>query len=398
MPRTPVYLDHAASSPLQPRALEAMLPYLTQNYGNPSSLHRLGRQARRALDDARSAVAAVLGCRPNEVTFTGGGTESVNTALKGIAFAEKLAGVGNHIVTCAVEHDAVRHTCQYLEKFGFEVTILPVDRYGLVSPDQIAAAVNERTVLVSIMLANNEVGTIEPLAEIRQAVRERERALRRHVAIHTDAIQAAGTLDLNVDSLGVDALSLSSHKFGGPKGVGVLYLRRGLPFLPQMTGGGQERQRRAGTENVAGIVGMATALSLAAETRESSVLLYKRLSEQLIKGIPERIGGAHLQGHPYQRLPNNVHFTFDDVEGEELIKALDAAGIYASSGSACAAHRWEPSHVLLAMGLSLTEAVGSLRLSLGPTNTPSDVDRLLAVLPGIIAKLRTRRVVAGSTR
>src|SRR3990170_4513434 len=261
------YLDYAATTPLRPEVREALLPYLGERFGNPSATYALAAESRRAIDGARGAVAGILGGRPAEVIFTSGGTESINAAIKGVAFAQQLARVGNHIVTSAIEHHAVLHSCQYLEMFGFEVTYLPVDRHGLVDPAKVARAVHERTVLVSVMLANNEIGVVQPIAEISRAVRERALALKRRVPIHTDAVQGANALSLNVDELGVDLLSLSSHKFRGPKGAGVLYLRRGTPFLPQQSGGGQERQRRAGTENIAGIVGTARSLELAQKGR-----------------------------------------------------------------------------------------------------------------------------------
>ncbi|MFQ5879516.1 MAG: cysteine desulfurase family protein [Dehalococcoidia bacterium] len=383
-----VYMDHAATTPLQPEALQAMLPYLGSDFGNPSGSYRLARRAYEAVERARRQVAAVLACRPNEVVFTSGGTESINTAIKGVAPAQRLTGAGNHIVTSTAEHHAVLHTCQYLEKFGFEVTYAPVDSYGLVEPDAVAEAITGQTVLVSIMLANNEVGTIQPIGEIAAAVKERGRRLGKRIPFHTDAVQGPGLLSLLVAELGVDLLSLSAHKFGGPKGVGALYVRRAVPFLAQQSGGGQERQRRAGTENVAGNVGMGLALTLAAAERERHVRILRRLRDRLIGGIRERVEGAELMGHPEQRLANNVHFAFEGVAGDALVAALDARGIAASAGSACATATWEPSHVLLAMGVPLPKAVGGLRLTLGPQNADDDVDYVLAVLPAVVEKLR----------
>jgi cysteine desulfurase len=383
-----IYFDHAATTPLDSRVLEAMLPYLGERFGNPSATYALAREAQRAVEQARRSVADVLGCRSTEVVFTSGGSESINTALKGVAFAQKKARVGDHVVTTAVEHHAVLHTCEYLEKFGFEVTYVPVDRYGLVDPDEIAGAVNERTVLVSVMAANNEVGTIEPVAEVAQALRERGRFLGRRIPLHTDAVQAPGILNLNVEALGVDLLSLSAHKFYGPKGAGVLYLRRGTPFLPQQSGGGQERQRRAGTENVAGIVGTGLALRLAEESREADSRACRALSRRLAEGILERIPNSQLNGHPEQRLANNVNLSFRGVKGEALLARLDKVGVAASSGAACGDSSWEPSHVLLAMGIPMDLAVGSLRLTLGPSNTEKDVDYLLHVLPDLVRSLR----------
>jgi cysteine desulfurase len=383
-----VYLDHAATTPLRAEVRETMLPYLSERFANPSAAYASARQAQRAVEDARRTVAEVLGCRPGEVVLTSGGTESVNAAIKGVAFAQQLAHVGNHIVTSAIEHHAVLHSAQYLEKFGFDVTYLPVDAYGLVGPAAVAEAVGPRTVLVSVMLANNEVGTIEPMAEIAQAVRARGRSLGRRVHLHTDAVQAPCSLDLNVDRLGVDLLSLSAHKFGGPKGAGVLYLRRATPFLSQQSGGGQERQRRAGTENVAGIVGTAVALRLAAAEREAYVRHCRRLRDRLLNGIRSAIPGAQLSGHPQARLPNNAHFTFEGVEADALLAALDGAGIAASSGSACTSSVWEPSHVLVAMGVPLARAIGSLRLTVGPENTDEEIEYALSVLPAVIDRLR----------
>jgi len=383
-----IYFDHAATTPLRPEVLAAMLPYLGERFGNPSATYRLAREALGAIDGARRTVAEVLACRPAEIIFTSGGSESINAALKGVAFAQKKARVGHHIVTTTVEHHAVLHTCEYLEKFGFDVTYVPVDRFGQVDPDQLAAAVNERTVLVSLMMANNEVGTVEPMAEAARAVRQRARSLGRRIPFHTDAVQAPCALALEVDDLGVDLLSLSAHKFGGPKGAGVLFLRRGTPFLPQQSGGGQERQRRAGTEDVAGIVGLGVALRLAAGEREEATRICFGLRDRLIEGILAKVAGARLNGHSQRRLPNNVNVSFPGVEGEALLARLDGMGIAASSGAACGSSSWEPSHVLLAMGVPLEAAIGSLRLTVGPTNTLEEIDHLLDVLPPLAADLR----------
>jgi cysteine desulfurase len=389
-----IYFDHAASAPLHPKALEAMLPYLTGRFGNPSATYTIARQAQRAIDDARHATASVLNCRPSDIVFTSGGTESVNTALKGVAFAQKKARTGNHVVTTTVEHHAVHHTCNYLEQFGFDVTYISVDRHGRADPEDVAAAVTDRTVLVSVMLANNEVGTVEPLADIVKAVAERGRALRRRIPVHTDAIQAPGSLSLDVEALGVDLLSLSAHKFGGPKGSGVLYMRRGTPFVSQMTGGGQERQRRAGTENVAGIVGQAVALQIAEENREAHNQTCSRLRDALIERILAAIPDSRLNGHPADRLANNVNVSFRGVRGDELVAALDKTDIAASAGAACGSSTWEPSHVLLAMGLSMAEAVGSLRLTLSTDNTLVEADALLEALPSLVGSLRRTAAAA----
>ncbi|HEY8490265.1 MAG TPA: cysteine desulfurase family protein [Dehalococcoidia bacterium] len=384
----PVYLDHAATTPVRPEVVEVMLPFLTERFGNPSGVHHYAREAQRALDRARRDLAEVLGCRPADVVLTSGGTESVNAAVRGISLAQALAGVGRHVVTTAIEHHAVLHTCQYLEKFGFQVTYVPPDPEGLVLPDQVAAAVRQDTVLVSVMLANNEVGTILPVPEIVRAVRSRARALGRRIPVHTDAVQAPGLLPLSVDGLGVDALSLSAHKFGGPKGMGLLYLRKATPFLSQQTGGGQERQRRAGTENVAGAVGMATALRLAEAGRTAAVPRLTALRDRLIQGVLAAVPDARLNGHRRRRLANHASFSFAGVEGDRLIAQLDAAGIAASNGSACSSATWEPSHVLLALGLPLEWALGTVRFTLGPENTDADVDHVLAVLPRLVARLR----------
>ena len=343
-----IYMDHAATTPVRPEVMEAMLPYFTERFGNASSLYTLAQQSRMALDEAREAVARVLDSRPSEVVFTSGGSESDNAAIKGAASA--LMRTGNHIITTSIEHHAVLHTCTFLEDSGFEVTYLPVDNDGLVDPDRLAAAITDKTVLVSVMLANNEIGTIQPIAEMASRVKEIARESRRTIVFHTDAVQAAGYLDINVKTLGVDMLSLSAHKFHGPKGVGVLYVRRGTPFAPQQLGGAQERQRRAGTENMPGIVGTAIALALADREREEASEHCVRLRDRLIEGIQERIPGVRLNGHPTLRLPNNANFSFAGVEGEPVLLGLDFAGVAASSGSACTSGSLEPSHVLLALG------------------------------------------------
>ncbi len=381
-----VYLDHAATTSMDPAVLEAMLPYFSDRFGNPSSLYTLAQEARQALDEARETVARVLGCRSSEVIFTSGGTESDNTALKGAALA--LRQSGNHIITSNIEHDAVLHTCHALEDLGFQVTYLPVDRDGLLDLAQVAQAITERTILVSVMLANNEIGAIQPIAEISKVVKERARQLSRPIVVHTDAVQGAGFLDLSVRSLGVDMLSLSAHKFYGPKGCGVLYVRRGTPFLPQHLGGGQERQRRAGTENVPAIVGTALALERAQEQRERVSAHCQQLRDRLISGILERIPRCRLNGHPTRRLPNNVNISFEQMEAEPILLGLDFAGVAASSGSACTSASLEPSHVLLGIGLSAELAHGSLRLTLGRDNTEAEIDYVLQVLPALVAKLR----------
>jgi len=379
MPERIIYLDHAATTALDGRVLDAMLPYFTTEYGNASSIYTLGRHAMQAIDGAREQVADILNCRPTEITFTGCGSESDNLAIKGIAYASQKKG--NHLITSQIEHHAVLHTCQYLERFGFKTTYLPIDSYGRVSPDDVGRAITDSTVLVSIMYANNEVGTIEPVAEIGRMCRAKK------VPFHIDAVQAGGALPLDVTELNADLLSLSAHKFYGPKGVGILYTRQGVRLLPQLQGGSQERGKRAGTENVAGIAGAATALRLAYEELPEVIPRLIALRDRLIAGLLI-IEGSHLTGHPTERLPNNASFCFEGVEGESILLSLDLLGIAASTGSACTSGSADPSHVLMAMGIPSELARGSLRLTLGKENTDADVDTVLTVLPGIIEKLR----------
>ncbi|HWO72011.1 MAG TPA: cysteine desulfurase family protein [Dehalococcoidia bacterium] len=383
-----IYLDYAATTPLHPKALEAMMPFLTERYSNPSATYSLAREAQKAIDDARKAVAAVLGCRPSDIVFTSGGTESINTALKGVAFAQKKARAGNHIVTTEVEHHAVLHTCNYLEQFGFEVTYVPVDAFGRVDPDDVARAITDRTVLVSVMLANNEVGTVQPVGEVARLVAERGRQLRKRIPVHTDAVQAPGLLPLRVDELGVDLLSISGHKFGGPKGTGALFIRRGTPFVSQLSGGGQERQRRAGTENVAGIAGQAAALVQAETARPLHVAAMTKLRQRLAEALLAAVPDCRLNGHPSERLANNVNVSIRGLRGDELVLALDKEGLAASAGAACGSSTWEPSHVLLAMGLSMPDAVGGLRLTLGSETSDADIDAAIEIIPRVVAKLR----------
>ena len=388
-----IYFDHAGTTPMDERVLQAMLPYFTQLYGNASSVHTVGQEARYALDAARERVARVLNCRNREVVFTSGGTESDNSAIRGAAYA--LEETGQHVITAAAEHHAVLHACQQLENRGWEVTYLPVDDYGMVQPDRVYNAITDRTTVVSVMYANNEIGTINPIPEISAAVRRRSQDLDRTIVMHTDAVQAAGFLDLNVRRLGVDMMSLSGHKFYGPKGVGVLFIRRGVPFLPLITGGGQERERRSGTENVAGIIGLSAALELANAERGEVSDRCRALRDRIIDEITRRIPDAILNGHPEDRLPNNVNFSFDGVEGESILLGLDLQGIAASSGSACSSGSLEPSHVLLALGQTADTARGSLRITLGKHNTDSEVDRLLTVLTRLIADLRQLPTLSG---
>jgi len=391
-----IYLDHAGTTPVHPKVLEAMLPYFSEVYGNPSSIYQEAQQARKALDEARKNVADILGAIPGEDIFTSGGSEGDNLALKGVAYAARKKG--NHIITTKVEHHAVLHACEALEKEGFRVTYLPVDRYGVVDMEELERALGPDTILISVMYANNEVGTIEPIADIARAIKEKNKAEKRQIVLHTDAVQAPGALDINVDHLGVDMLSLSAHKFNGPKGVGILYVRRGTPFTPMQQGGGQERHRRAGTENVPGVVGLAAALRLAEEGRESHSAHCIKLRDRLIAGIQSSIDRAYLNGHPTQRLPNNVNFAFEYVEGESILLSLDFAGVAASSGSACTSASLEPSHVLMALGVPVEVAHGSLRLTVGEDNTEEDIDYVLSLLPGIIERLRAMSPLAQSAR
>ena len=377
-----IYLDHAATTPLRPEVLEAMLPYLTEHYGNPSSLHAAGRRARQGLDEAREAIAAILGAAPREIVFTGGGSESDNLAIKGAAWAASARG--RHIVTSSVEHKAVLHSCAVLERQGFEVTYLSVDRFGRVDPDQVAEAITDHTTVVSIMYANNEVGTIQPIAEIGAICRQRR------VIFHCDAVQAGGVLPLQVDRLGVDLLSLGAHKLYGPKGVGALFVRQGTALLPQLQGGSQERQRRAGTENVAGIVGFGRAVTLAQAdpgTRDAENARLAALREHLNTGLL-RIAGAELTGHPTERLPNSSSILLDGLEGGDLVAALDLEGVQVSTGSACTSGSTEPSHVLLAMGIDPLRAHGSLRLTAGRDTTAADIARTIEAAGTVVDRMR----------
>jgi cysteine desulfurase len=384
MPAT-VYLDNAATTPVDPRVVEAMRPYWLEDWGNPSSVYAVGRRARRALDDARDRIAQVLGCRANEIVFTGCGSESDNLAVKGVALAQSEQRGWRHVVTSRVEHHAVLHACEWLAAhLGFEVTYVDVDEFGRVDPARVAAAVRDDTALVSIMYANNEVGTIEPIAEVTRAVKARNSL----TVVHTDAVQAGGLLPLDVQALGVDMLALSGHKFYAPKGVGLSFVRRGTPLVHLLSGGGQERGIRAGTENVACIVGMATALDLAYAEHAQRVAHVSRLRDRLVSGVLGSIQGSRLTGHPTERMPNSASFTIEGADGESLLLNLDQEGIFASSGSACTSGTLEISHVLQALQLPEVEARGSLRLTTGMGTTIGDVDRLLEVLPGIVERVR----------
>ena len=375
-----IYLDHAATTAVSPEVLREMLPYMTECFGNAASIHGTGREAHRALDRARKQVAAVLGAQPQEIYFTSGGSESDNWAVKGVAWAAR--GRGKHVITSAVEHHAVLNACAWLEGMGFEVTRLPVDALGRVDPDSVARALRPDTVLISVMTANNEIGTLQPIREIGELARSRG------VPFHTDAVQAAGHIPVNVEELQVDLLSLSAHKFHGPKGVGVLYVRRGTKLDSLIHGGAQERGLRAGTPNVPGAVGLAKALELAAASLPEYADRVRALRDQLIREIRARIPDAVLNGDPERRLPGNVHFSFPGVDGEALLLRLDLAGIACSGGSACTSGAQEPSHVLTAIGQAPELAKGGLRMTLGEENTPEEIKEVLRVLPEIVQDLK----------
>jgi len=375
-----IYLDYAATTPTHPEVARAMLPYLGDVFGNPSAIYCYGQEVRSALEQARAQVAGLIGARSEEIIFTSGGTEADNLALIGVAYAHK--NKGNHIITTAIEHHAIIETARFLEKRGFEVTYLGVDGQGLVDPDDVRRAITDRTILISVMQANNEIGTIQPLAEIGGIAREAG------ICFHSDAVQAVGHIPVDVGELGVDLLSISAHKFYGPKGVGALYLRKGTRLEALMYGGGQERNRRSGTENTPGIIGLGRAVELARQEMAQEAGQLTRLRDRLIQDTLQRISHSRLNGHPKKRLPNNVNISFDFVEGESLVLNLDLKGICASTGSACSSSSLEPSHVLLALGLPRPQAHGSLRLTLGKWTTESDIDRVLEVLPPIVAKFR----------
>lgn len=375
-----VYMDHAATTPVKPEVLQAMLPYFTEKFGNPSSIYSISGFTRTAIEEARGKVAKAIGAEPEEIFFTSGGTESDNWAIKGIAFANRKKG--NHIITSAIEHHAVLHTCEYLEKQGFTVTYLPVDKYGVIDLRKLREAITPQTILISVMYANNEIGTIEPIAEIGKIAREKG------IYFHTDAVQAVGHVPIDVKALQVDLLSLSAHKFYGPKGTGALYIRKGVKIDNFMHGGGQERRKRASTENVAGIVGLGKAIELATADIEKTAKKLRALRERLKDGITTRISHTRYNGHPESRLPGNVNIAFEFIEGESLLLLLNQQGVCASTGSACTSASLEPSHVLISCGLPHEIAHGSLRLTLGDANTEAEVDYVLEVLPKIVDKLR----------
>jgi cysteine desulfurase len=375
-----IYLDNAATTSTDKRVLEAMLPCFTEIYGNPSSLHSFGQDARHIMEESRDKIASFIGARPEEIVFTSGGTESNNSAIKGIAHARR--DKGNHIITSKIEHHSILEPCRFLEKQGFEVTYLPVDKYGVVDPDEVNRAITDKTILISIMHANNEIGTIQPIREIGKMARDKG------VYFHTDTVQTMGHLPVDVNDLNIDSLSASAHKLYGPKGVGILYVRKGVRISSFMHGGDQEKGRRASTHNVPGIAGFGKAIEIAKEEMANEMEQLTTLRDDLIKGILAKIDDSFLNGHPNLRLPNNVNVSIPYVEGESMLMNLDMEGIACSTGSACSSSSLEPSHVLCAIGLSHEHAHGSLRFTLGRSTTKDDIEYVLEVLPAIVEKLR----------
>jgi cysteine desulfurase len=375
-----IYMDHSATTFVKPEVLEAMIPYFTEHFGNPSSIYGIARHSKKAIETARVQTAKALGADPDEIYFTSGGSESDNWAIKGVALANRKRG--NHIITTQIEHHAVLHTCKFLEKEGFEVTYLPVDQYGLVNPEDLENAITEKTILISVMYANNEIGTIEPVGDLGAIARNHK------IYFHTDAVQAIGNIPIDVKSQNIDLLSLSAHKFYGPKGAGALYIRKGVRIENLIHGGGQERKRRAGTENIAGIVGLGKAIELATADIPGHNAAITAMRDRLLKGVLEKIPNARLNGHPEKRLPGNFNVSFEFIEGESMLLWLDDEGICASTGSACTSGSLEPSHVLLATGLPVEISHGSLRLTLGDANKEGDVDFVLDILPKVVQKLR----------
>lgn len=380
MPEKIIYMDYAATTPTDPQVVEAMLPYFTEKFGNPSTLYSVGREAKRVIEEVRAKVASLMGASPEEIVFTSGGTEANNFALEGVAFANQHKG--DHIIASAIEHHAVLEPLHFLEKRGFKVTLLPVDKDGLVDPEDLRKAITDKTILISIMHANNEIGTIQPIEEIGKIARERE------VYFHTDAVQTFGSLPVDVNKLNCHLLSISAHKLYGPKGVGALYIRKGTKMVSFLHGGGQEKNRRASTEYVPGIIGLGKAAELAHQGMEERAKQILTLRNKLIETILEKIDLTRLNGHRTRRLPNNVNVSIEKIEGESMLLALDSYGICASSGSACTSGSTEPSHVLVALGLSPDVAFGSLRLTLGKHTTEQEVDFVLEVLPQIVERLR----------
>jgi cysteine desulfurase len=375
-----IYLDYAATTPALPEVVEAMKPYFNIKYGNPSSIHTAGQEARGVVEKARSSVAALIGCCTMEAVFTSGGTEADNHAIKGVAFANRDRG--NHIITTSVEHHAVLKTCEFLKGQGFDITLVPVDASGIVDPDDIKKSITTKTILISVMHANNEVGSIQPIEAIGSIAREAG------VYFHVDAVQTAGHLPVEVDKLGVDLLSISAHKLYGPKGVGMLYIREGTRIVPFQHGGEQEQERRAGTENVAGIAGFGKAAEIAFKEMGAEASRLMALRDHLISYVMDNVDNATLNGHPRLRLPNNINFSFDYIEGESILAYLDAEGIYASTGSACSSSDSAPSHVLMALGIPVEKARGSIRFTLGKWTTEDDINKVMEAVPRIVGKLR----------
>ncbi|MFA0834401.1 MAG: cysteine desulfurase NifS [Methanobacterium formicicum] len=375
------YMDHSATSPVNPEVLEAMLPYFSESFGNASTLYALGREARTAMENGRKQVASLIGAKPEEVYFTSGGTESDNIAIKGTA--SRLKNKGNHIITSDIEHPAVEETCKYLEKNGYTVTYLPVGEEGIVKVSDVEEAITDKTILITVMHANNEIGTIQPIKEIGALAREKG------IYFHTDAVQSVGKIPINVEDMNVDMLSISAHKLYGPKGIGALYIKKGVRVDPLLHGGGHERGMRPGTENVPGIVGLGKACQIAEENLEKNMEYVSSLRDRLIKGVLETIEQSYLNGHPTKRLPNNANFRFSSIEGESLVLQLDAKGINASTGSACSSKKLEPSHVLMAIGLKEVDAHGSLRISLGTENTTEDIDYTITAIGEVVERLRS---------
>ncbi|HHT50068.1 MAG TPA: cysteine desulfurase NifS [Eubacteriaceae bacterium] len=374
------YFDYSATTPVDSEVLNEMLPYFNNDFGNPSSVYSYGRDSKKAIENARYKIAKLINADAREIFFTGGGTESDNWAIKGIAIA--LKNKGNHIITSSIEHHAVLHSCKYLEKHGFRVTYLPVDKYGLISLEDLKSEINDRTILITIMFANNEIGTIQPIKEIGKIAKEN------NIYFHTDGVQAIGNTVIDVKDMNIDLLSISAHKIYGPKGIGALYIKKGIKIDPIIHGGAQERKKRAGTENVPGIVGFGKAAEIAYNNLDKNIQDLTNLRDKLIKGIFDNIDYVILNGHPHNRLPGNVNISFQFIEGEALLLSLDMVGICGSSGSACTSGTLDPSHVLLAIGLSHEIAHGSLRLSIGKYTKEEDIDYLLQELPKIIKRLR----------
>ncbi|SHJ50004.1 cysteine desulfurase NifS [Paramaledivibacter caminithermalis] len=375
-----IYLDYSATTPMKKEVLDEMMPYFNEKFGNASSIHSFGREAKEALDIARDRIAKAIGAASSEIFFTGGGSEADNWAIKGIAFANK--NKGSHIITSKIEHHAVLHVCEYLEKNGFEVTYLDVDEYGMIDLEQLKEAITDKTILISIMFVNNEIGTIQPIKEIAEIAKEKG------VYFHTDAVQALGNIPIDVKELGVDLMNFSSHKIYGPKGVGAIYIKKGVKIHPLIHGGAQERKRRAGTENIPGIVGFGKAAELAIENLDAHIAHIQKLRDKLIEGIKNNIDYVRLNGHPTKRHPGNVNFCFEFIEGESLLLSLDMVGIAGSSGSACTSGSLDPSHVLMAIGLTHEIAHGSLRLTIGDFTTEEDIDYVIENLITIVDRLR----------